>query len=557
MPLPRALRLQMIAPIAVRELIVASRRPMNWRARLIMTGCALLAALVGLASARSLSSAGSGIFSFLSFLLFTYAMLAGFLFTADSIAEERREGTFGLLYLTPLSSWDVIAGKLASTSLQGVFGLVAVIPILALSVLAGGVTGQDVTRVVSVLAATLFLSLSAGIFASAASQSRRGAIGLTGLLTIGPLFGGCVAVIVVAVLAYVSEQEKRKRANVYWFTGYGLLVLFLMWMVSVSGSGLVGSPGQALSAVWRAPTNTQFIASVAALIATGVFYLFSATLCTEWYRAAREIVVASNEQDREVDEIFFPGLRFQGRVGNDPAHWLLSFLQSTPFLFYVALALMIVMNLSHGAAPTAIGRSFVFFFFALLPYILFTFTLARYCAAPFHLLERTGFLETLFTTPIRPQDLVRAQRWLFWKMLRLPLLLLVLASVPGSLWMFAQGIFTAESSLGATIVYLLHWMVGWFVFALQLETIAVIAMRNSLLGRNPMNSALRATATVLVPGLLINILFPIAWNLARWSGFSGYFVFQLIGEFVLAGMFLAVLSRARRSLGLSSHLLRP
>ena len=223
----------MIAPIATRELLVASRSPFSWRVRIGITSIALLVCFIGLGTGSS--SAGPGTFQFLTFISLLYALGTGLVFTTDCICEERREGTFGLLYLTPLSSWDVIAGKLAGTSLQGIFGLIAVLPVLFVPLLAGGVTGQELGRVVLVLVGTLFLSLSAGMFASAAARSRRGAFGMATFLILAPLIGGWVGVMLCTVLAYISEQGKKKRADVFWYTAYCILVAFCMAMVALTG----------------------------------------------------------------------------------------------------------------------------------------------------------------------------------------------------------------------------------------------------------------------------------------------------------------------------------
>lgn len=121
----------MIGPIAIRELLVSSRRSANWRIRLITTLCALLVAAFALTDSPSVAAAGRTLFMGVGLVAFLYSLCAGFIFTTGSITEERCEGTFGLLYLTPLKSWEVITGKLASTSLQGFYGLVAIIPVLA------------------------------------------------------------------------------------------------------------------------------------------------------------------------------------------------------------------------------------------------------------------------------------------------------------------------------------------------------------------------------------------------------------------------------------------
>src|SRR5687767_11093930 len=108
----------MIAPVASRELLVSSRRPASWRIRLVTTVCALVVAFFALTDTPSVSAAGQVLFHGLGIVALLYTLCAGFIYTSGSITDERREGTFGLLYLTPLKSWEVIIGKLASTSLQ-------------------------------------------------------------------------------------------------------------------------------------------------------------------------------------------------------------------------------------------------------------------------------------------------------------------------------------------------------------------------------------------------------------------------------------------------------
>src|SRR6476660_7231396 len=55
-----------------------------------------------------------------------------FIFTADAISSELREGTLGLLFLTRIKWADVIAGKLASHGVPCILGLAALLPLLAI-----------------------------------------------------------------------------------------------------------------------------------------------------------------------------------------------------------------------------------------------------------------------------------------------------------------------------------------------------------------------------------------------------------------------------------------
>jgi ABC-type transport system involved in cytochrome c biogenesis permease component len=119
-------------------------------------------------------------------------VFGGFLLTADSIAEERREGTLGLLFLTDLKCFEVVLGKLVAAWVQGIFSLVAAIPILALPLLMGGVTGAEFARFILVSILTLFWSLTIGLVVSAFAQDARHAMALSFLLVV-ILAGVCPA----------------------------------------------------------------------------------------------------------------------------------------------------------------------------------------------------------------------------------------------------------------------------------------------------------------------------------------------------------------------------
>lgn len=180
-----------ILPIAERELRVAARRPSTYWFRFAFALGLLLVAtwIFGVASRESQRGAGMGIFYMLAGALTVYALTAGVRSTADCLSEEKREGTLGLLFLTDLRGYDVVAGKLLANSLTVFYALLAVLPILALPLLMGGITGAEVGRLALVLVNTLFFSLSAGMCASALCKNSRAAtfatLGLILLVTAG------------------------------------------------------------------------------------------------------------------------------------------------------------------------------------------------------------------------------------------------------------------------------------------------------------------------------------------------------------------------------------
>lgn len=125
-----------------------------------------------------------------------YSWLAGLRFTADCLSEEKREGTLGLLFLTDLRGYDVVVGKLLANSLAVFYCVLAVLPVLAIPLLMGGVEVAEFARLVIAIVNTLFLSLCAGMLASAACSSARASLSWTLMLLLivsagSPLLGMC------------------------------------------------------------------------------------------------------------------------------------------------------------------------------------------------------------------------------------------------------------------------------------------------------------------------------------------------------------------------------
>ncbi len=142
----------------------------------------------------SASRVGGEVFSVLAGFAMVYALLTGPLTTADSLARERREETLGLLFLTNLRSYDVVLGKLAAASLDIVLGLFGALPLMAIPFLLGGVSLTEAGCVALAIGNLVVLSLAVGIWASALTTSSRAALGIT-LLVLSFLTLGLPAIL--------------------------------------------------------------------------------------------------------------------------------------------------------------------------------------------------------------------------------------------------------------------------------------------------------------------------------------------------------------------------
>ncbi len=172
-------------PIVERELRIAARRRFTWWSRIVAAAFALLifGLMQGLAmAAGGLFSAGQIEFTILSRLAFIFACFAGVFLTSDSISEEKREGTLGLLFLTDLRGYDVVLGKWSSQTLRAFYAVLAAFPMLALPLLAGGVTGREFALTLLVVVNTLFFSLAAGLLVSTISWDYTKAISGTAVV---------------------------------------------------------------------------------------------------------------------------------------------------------------------------------------------------------------------------------------------------------------------------------------------------------------------------------------------------------------------------------------
>lgn len=177
-----------ILPVVDRELRVVSRSRITHRSRFF---AGLIAAFVigGMTLTvgfnRLPSQIGNSVFGILDFLLTWFCLIGGVMTTFDSVSEERRQGTLGLLFLTPLRNIDLILGKLASASLTVFFGAIAVMPVLAITLVLGGVTMGEVWRVSVGLLMILFFAASLGLSVSSLTKDASKSLLLAfGFLTL-------------------------------------------------------------------------------------------------------------------------------------------------------------------------------------------------------------------------------------------------------------------------------------------------------------------------------------------------------------------------------------
>lgn len=130
----------------------------------------------------SVSAAGGETFGRLNLAVTLVLLLLVPAMVSDSLSREKREGTLGLLFLTPLRAVDVVLSKVAAHGFRAVMLWLSVVPLLALPLLLGGVDVRDCLLAVLFQFALLLLGLGAGILASTFCSRAGSALGLALLL---------------------------------------------------------------------------------------------------------------------------------------------------------------------------------------------------------------------------------------------------------------------------------------------------------------------------------------------------------------------------------------
>ena len=184
-----------VLPVVERELRAAARQPFTYYLRLLGVTALLLEGLSFGLSRGFGASLGGALFASLHSALFIAIWVLVPLLTADCLSRERREGTLGLLFLTPLQAGSIVVAKGLAQGLRAITLWLAVLPVLTIPFLLGGVSWAQALLSVLLTFGVVCWAISAGLLASAWNRTwTRALLGalllaLVFLLALGLLAG--------------------------------------------------------------------------------------------------------------------------------------------------------------------------------------------------------------------------------------------------------------------------------------------------------------------------------------------------------------------------------
>jgi ABC-type transport system involved in multi-copper enzyme maturation permease subunit len=476
-------------PIVGRELRVAARRRLTYWGRALF---ALLAIVIGVFVYLVNYGSGSlffaqGLFATLVWLAACYCLFSGVGFTADSLSEEKREGTLGLLFLTDLRGYDVILGKLAATSVSGFYAVLALFPMLAVPLLLGSLTVGEFWRVVLVLVLTALFSLAAAILVSALSRSRRKA--RTGAFFLLLLFGAGLPAAAGLILLLTSSHRRALAEHVLVPCPFYALV-------------------QAGDSFYRAGMR-HFWWSAGLIHGLTWLFLWLAALVVphSWQDRPAE---ARGQRLREAWQSWIYGnagqrKSFRARLlGLNPVCWLASRARIKPVLVWAALAIAAgFWAWGCALAGSEWYNEGVYFPTAILLNSILKLWVASEAGRQFAEDRHSGALELVVSTPLSVKEILRGQ-WLALRRQFLGPLLVVIA---------VELVFLAASlqreSFQAQPLNPVLWLAGIVMLAADVVALGWVGMWEAMTAKKPNHVTGKTIARILVAPWVLYIAFAI------------------------------------------------
>ena len=268
--------------VVQRELREGARRPVNHRLRFcsVIAGMLLLWIIVDISGASG-PEVGSYLLGGLHSVLLGLIFLVVPASAAECIAREKREGTLGLLFLTPLSASGIVAGKALVQGLRALILWLSLVPLLTIPFLAGAITWTDALCALSLEFSASLLCLAAGLLASSLARERNWAFFL--------------AFVLAGLFLIVFSQLLMVVLMVRW-RGFAIMHDWLEWSVEITVPMCSGILPSGMGSAWGylgLPSVVRqtwlWLCGMAPIAAALIF------LAISWFAAAR---VERSWQDR-------------------------------------------------------------------------------------------------------------------------------------------------------------------------------------------------------------------------------------------------------------------
>jgi ABC-type transport system involved in multi-copper enzyme maturation permease subunit len=429
-------------PLVERELRVALRKQRPARGRfkvaVLAVGGSVLFLLVGaLADTRS---QGRTLEQYLC-LAGLYFILRTPLLTAGVLAEERRNQTLGLLFLSGLGAGEVFVSKFLSAALIAFTNLLALFPMLALPFLLGGVSFDLFLAIVCALPVLMLFALAMSLLASVLTREDGAAVVLAIVL------GALLCVVAPEIYRAQVFFSPGARPSLWWWRLSPAYGPQLIWNGFITG--------------FRASERAEFWPNLAVTLGWSALALGAAAFALKRLWRQQETEVESSGWGGRWHELVHGKRETRQRLARtwldvNPFVWLAGRDRQPATLGWAVVGGVVLVWLLCWAAWPARWPSVQNFFFtaALLNFAL-AWLIRHTAAQAVGQGRQDGAYELLLTTPLNPSDIVwgtlEALRWHFRALTNCVLAV--------DLVMMLGGLVTRRWNAAALVVYSSTWLV--------------------------------------------------------------------------------------------------
>lgn len=380
-------------PLIERELRVAVRKQRPAQARLKVAALAVAGSgsFLLLGAVTVIPSQGRSL-ELLLCLAGLYFVLRAPLLTAGVLAEERRNQTLGLLFLSGLGAWEVFASKFLSSALIAFTDLLAIFPMLALPFLLGGVSFDLFLAIICGLPALMLFALAVSLLASVLTREDGTA------LILAVVLGALLCVLAPAVYLAQFYFSPGASPSLWWLRLSPAYGPHLVWRGFYSGFHPVERAefwqNLALTLGWSA-----LALGAAAFALTRLWREREMEAGTSGWRGRwREFMHGGRESRRRLARLWLEVNPFVWLAGRDRQPATLGWL--------VVGGIVLVWLLCWAAWPAQWPSVPNLFITATLLNSMLAWLTRHTAAQALGQARRDGAYELLLTTPLDPRDIV-------------------------------------------------------------------------------------------------------------------------------------------------------
>lgn len=392
-----------VLPVITRELRTQARQPFTYWLRWLGVLAMLLGALLFGVQGAFESNFGSLLFAVLHLMLFGAIWVLVPFGAADCISRERREGTLGLLFLTPLRPADIVMAKGLAHALRAGTLLGSVLPVLTIPFLLGGISWQQVMTAALANLSSVCWALAVSLVASALTRNGGRATASAAVLAACSMFAFAFLVghrVIARLPPTLGPAPDELEA--YFEVGFAVLGLHprMLW-------GTI-------------PVSTTFF--VLALAEVAAFSLLLLMVAV-WF-AANRIRRSWQEEPpsvrvQRIQKVFVQPVMWVGllrrwmlwKLERNPVGWLEQRRWSGRLVIWTWFAIIISVQ-SVALADNGFSWNYVDWERALAWAL--TISLAASAAGSFRRERETGVLELLLVSPLRSSEILNGRLRGLW-----------------------------------------------------------------------------------------------------------------------------------------------